>query len=357
MKPDAENQPGTLPVRKIRHAASDLGIESATVLVAVSGGCDSVALLRGLHKLRTTLGLKLVVAHFNHGWRGEESDADAAWVEALAEKLKLPCVCESRDSKRDPLANSTSNAATTPAGAPSEESARRDRYEFLTRTALEHCCGFIAVGHTADDQTETVLHHILRGTGLAGLRGMAATRQLDNEVTLVRPFLECQRTELETWMRSISQDWRTDRTNANLDFTRNRIRHELLPLLEEQFNPQVRRVLSTLSCQADEASALVRTLAEEALPEVVLTSSADHPTTDSIRLDSDALRRLPAVVRRETLVLAWKQQGWPLQSMSFSHWKKLAAIVESGGALTLPGNVDARLRGGLLVLKKTTNSE
>jgi tRNA(Ile)-lysidine synthase len=357
VKTDTENKPGASPLPQIRDAANSLGIETATVLVAVSGGCDSVALLRGLHELRTSLDLKFVVAHFNHGWRAEESDADAVWVEALAEQLNLPCVSESRDSKRDPLANSTSTTATPSAGSASEESARRDRYEFLARAAFENGCQFIAVGHTADDQTETVLHHILRGTGLAGLRGIAATRQLDNEVTLVRPILECRRTELEAWMRSISQDWRTDRTNASLDFTRNRIRHELLPLLEEQFNPQVRRVLATLSCQAEEAGDLVRTLAEKALPEVILTSSADDSTVDSIRLDGGVLRRLPAIVRRETLVLAWKQQGWPLQGMSFFHWQNLAAIAESGGAMTLPGNVDARLRGGLLVLRKTTNGE
>jgi len=347
VKPDAETRPGASPLRQIGQAARNLSIESATLLVAVSGGCDSVALLRGLHELQVTLNLKLVVAHLNHGWRGEESDADASWVESLAAKLELPCVSESCRPQRESLAESAQPAATAAVNPASEESARRDRYEFLTRVAAEHSCQFIAAGHTADDQAETVLHHILRGTGLAGLRGIAPTRTISEGVALVRPLLEIRRADLENWLTTISQDWRTDRTNFDTSFTRNRIRNELIPLLESQFNPQVRRVLATLAQQAGEVSGFIRELAEAALPDVMLNA-----TPDSIRLDAAALSRLPPVVLREALVLAWKNQNWPLQGMSFSHWERLAEVAASGGTITLPGNVDARLRSTLLVLTR-----
>jgi len=320
----------------IAAAARKLGIESARVLVAVSGGCDSVALLRGLVDAQSTLNLTLVVAHLNQGWRGEESQQDAEWVRDLAGSLKLPSVIESARQEQK---------------ATSEESARRTRYEFLTRAAAEHDCRFVATGHTADDQAETVLHHILRGTGLSGLRGIPPTRSLADQVTLVRPLLEIPRGQLEDWLQTIGQDWRTDATNSDSRFTRNRIRHELLPLLADQFNPQIHRVLTTLATQAGEASDFVRELGEQALPDIVLSASPD-----SIRLDTTRLSELPPVVRREVLVLAWQRQNWPLQKMSFAHWQKLADIAESGGMGTLPGNVDVRMRGTMLVLTREAES-
>lgn len=324
-------------VEQIEQAARQLSMDSVRVLVAVSGGCDSMALLRGMLAIRSTLNLELIVAHLNHGWRGDESCADARWVEALAESYGLKCVVESA---------SQSERGSGDAG--SEEAAREIRYEFLIRAATRHDCRFLAVGHTADDQAETVLHHILRGTGLSGLRGMMATRPVGDGITLVRPLLEIPRAELENWLRSIDQDWRTDRTNADSNFTRNRIRNELLPLIEKQFNPQARRVLATLAQQASEVSGFVRELAETALRKIVLNS-----TPDSIRLDANALRQLPPVVLREALVLAWQQQNWPQQGMSFSHWESLASVALCGGTVSLPGKVDGRLRGTLLVLTRS----
>ena len=322
------------PPAQIEQAARQLGIESAHVLVAVSGGCDSVALLRGLLELKQSLSLELIVAHFNHGWRGDEAEADAAWVRDLAKSLELEFVAGFADEY------------SLPDGG-SEESARQDRYDFLTRTALSQRCRFVAVGHTSDDQAETVLHHILRGTGLAGLRGIPPERPLDDEITLVRPLLEIPRGGLEEWLTRIGQDWRRDRSNSDSRFTRNRIRNELLPLLATEFNPQIRRVLTTLAQQSGEVSDFVRKLAADALTETVISA-----TPDSVRLDADALSRLSPVVLRETLVLAWQQQNWPLQGMSFSHWEALAEVVSAGDAVTLPGDVDARRRGGMLVLRR-----
>lgn len=314
---------------QIADAARRLGIESNRVVVAVSGGGDSVALLKAFCELKATLKLDLTVAHLNHGWRGDESAADAEWVRKLAESLNLPIVLESAEV------------------AASEESARRLRYEFLSRTAAEGCCRFVALGHTADDQTETILHHILRGTGLSGLRGIPQKRTLNEHATLVRPLLQIPRRHLETWLQSTGQSWRTDQTNSDSDFTRNRIRIELLPLLRKQFNPQIDRVLTTLAEQAGETSQVIRELASSAFRDALASSSPA-----SIRLRLESLRPLPAPVIRETFVIVWQRQQWPLQGMTFSHWQNLAALARDGGALSLPGHIDARTRGELLVMTK-----
>ncbi len=311
-------------------------MESARVLVAVSGGCDSVALLRGLAHAPATLNLTLVVAHLNHGWRGQESQQDAEWVRNLADSLNLTSIIDSAQQDKE---------------ATSEEAARHLRYEFLVKTAGEHDCRFVATGHTADDQAETVLHHILRGTGLSGLRGIPPTRTLNNQVTLVRPLLAIPRCHLEDWLRSTGQDWRTDTTNSDSRFTRNCIRHELLPMLADRFNPQINRVLTTLATQAGEASDFVREIAEAALPGIVLSASPD-----SIRLDTSHLSELPPVVRREALVLTWQRQKWPLQKLSYAHWEKLAELAESGDMATLPGKIDVRRRGTMLVLTRNPES-
>jgi len=318
-------------VSSLDRAAEILELESGRILVAVSGGGDSVALLRGLVTLQSRLNCRIFAAHFNHRWRGQESDTDASWVQTLADSLNVPYLTA---------------AAETDLPC-SEEAARLMRYDFLTRAAVENNCCFIATGHTADDQAETVLHHILRGTGLAGLRGIPERRRITDEIQIVRPLLDCSRTSLETWLHSIGQSWRTDPANSDPGYTRNRLRTELLPHLETQFNPQVRRVLTTLASQAGEVSRFLRELAEEALPDILLSV-----TPDSARLDARPLKQLPSVLLRETLILLWHRQAWPLQGMTHAHWTNLAGVVDSGSAVTLPGRIDARLRGELLVLSR-----
>jgi len=318
-------------VSRLHRSAEKLRFESRRILVAVSGGGDSVALLRGLVTLQTQLDFQILVAHFNHRWRGSESKADAEWVQSLANALKVMCITAEADTD-------------TPC---SEDTARRRRYDFLTQTARDHRCHFIATGHTADDQAETVLHHILRGTGITGLRGIPDIRPITGDIQLIRPLLDCSRSSLEQWLHSIDQDWRVDPANSDPGYTRNRIRTDLLPQLEKQFNPQVRRVLTTLAHQAGEVSQFIRALAEETLPGILLSSAPD-----SVRLDARALEQLSPVLLRETLVLLWQKQAWPLQDMGHSHWTSLAEVVTSGPAVSLPGRVEARLRGQLLVLTR-----
>ncbi|MGZ0168026.1 MAG: tRNA lysidine(34) synthetase TilS [Planctomycetales bacterium] len=324
--------------------------EDGRVLVGVSGGADSVALLRGLACLRDETStpaaarhrFEIVAAHIDHQIR-DNSKEDADWVRALADKLELPC--------RTETANVLDRAARTHETL--EEAARKARYEALVRVAQEEDCTVIAVAHTADDQAETVLHHLVRGTSVTGLRGMLWSRpvvanSLDSDVQLIRPMLEIRRTELESWLQELGQNFRSDPTNADDALTRNRIRHQLLPMLEQNFNPQVRKALGTLAGHAAEVTDVLRSLSEK-----LAESSVVQLAEDSIRIDCPALVDQPPMLVRETLIAIWQQAGWPLKRMGHREWQKLADLVAGkAGAVSLPESVSALRRGQLLVLSR-----
>ncbi|MFN8857863.1 MAG: tRNA lysidine(34) synthetase TilS, partial [Planctomycetaceae bacterium] len=210
-------------------------------LAAVSGGADSVALLAVLRSLLPPE--RLVAAHLNHQLRGAESDDDAAWVVQLCHTWNVPLVQECR-----PVATLSAEW-----GVGLEEGARRVRYDFLQQTALQQRCRVVALAHTATDQAETVLHHLLRGTGLAGLQGIPAERPLGRECTIVRPLLDVTRGDITAYLQNLGQDFRTDSSNLTLEATRNRLRRELLPHLRAEYNPQIDRALVRLAHQAAEA--------------------------------------------------------------------------------------------------------
>jgi len=309
------------------------------VLVALSGGPDSVALFRGLLSLRESAGIRLYVGHVNHRLRKRDSDADADWVRQVSETHDVPCDIRTVET----IPGSTS-------GESLEESARRMRYDLLTTAAQEAACSAIAVAHTADDQAETILHHLVRGTGITGLQGMPRTRRLSESVNLARPLLDVSRTDVEAWLSSIDQTARTDASNSDTTLTRNRIRHSLLPLLATDFNPQISRVLSTLAIQASELADFVGKNAAELVSDVRLVT-----TPDSVRIDCEAFRNQPIVLVREALRRIWQDQDWPQQRMGFREWQRLAEIAIEGGAVSLPERIDARRRGSLLVLTRSTS--
>jgi tRNA(Ile)-lysidine synthase len=221
-----------------------------TVLVAVSGGSDSVALLRGLAAIRIAGPGRLVVGHFNHGWRGQESEADEQFVTSLAAQLELP-------TEVGQAARSTSSSGPDPRDGRkskrTEAAARRARYRFLEETATRLGARYVVTAHTADDQAETILQRIIRGTGIAGLAGIRRARPLGPAVTLLRPVLEFRRCELRAYLQSLGQEFREDASNADRRFTRNRIRHELLPLLTEHYYPGAAESLIRLGTLAAEA--------------------------------------------------------------------------------------------------------
>lgn len=224
----------------VRAGYSGSGI---TLVVAASGGPDSSALLHSLHRLSGRHRINLHVAHLHHDIRGEESDQDAQFVANLAQQLGLPATVE----KEDPLAYQREHRISS-----FEQVTREMRYSFLHRVALAQGAPAVAVGHTADDQAETVLEHILRGSGLHGLVGMIELAPWPwppnaAGVTVFRPLLEVAKAATVAYCEALDQQYRQDSDNYQLKFTRNRVRHELLPRLAADYNPRIIDSLIRLS--------------------------------------------------------------------------------------------------------------
>ena len=227
--------------------------------LAVSGGSDSAALLRVLLELRSELGMVLSVVHFNHKLRGGESDDDEKFVAELARKNNLEVHCDSADVATVASAKRQSIETT----------ARELRYDYfrkLLQPDINNPCADqslridkIATGHTLDDQAETVLMRVLRGTGMRGLGGIYPAVELQDEYDaavgeVIRPLLTVRRRELEQYLNNLGQPWREDSSNRDPKFTRNRVRHVVLPLLEQEFNPSIAKGLAELAdiAQAEE---------------------------------------------------------------------------------------------------------
>jgi tRNA(Ile)-lysidine synthase len=228
--------------------------------VAVSGGPDSVALLLLLLETCNDLGIVLSVVHLNHKLRGRASDADEKFVAQLAAKHGLDFHVE----RVDIAAQAKREKANL------EDAARRARYDFFSRLIAENKVDRVATAHTADDQAETVLAHILRGTGLAGLAGIHPATE-----SVIRPLLHVRRADLHTYLRSKKQTWREDATNRDTTRTRARIRKKLLPLLEKQFQPEVVRHLVSLAEFAREDEAFLDLLARQRCHALVAKTAGD----------------------------------------------------------------------------------
>jgi tRNA(Ile)-lysidine synthase len=218
------------------------------ILVAVSGGADSVALLHVLLKLRPKYRWLLHVAHLDHSLRGRESDRDADFVRRLAQRLKVPFTGHKADV----------SFYARKAKLSIEQAARELRYEFLNRIAASQGLNKIAIAHNANDQVETILLFLVRGSGKSGLSGMPLSR--DN---IVRPLLECWRPEIEKYLRENKIPFRTDSTNLETDFLRNRIRLRLLPSLAKEYNSQIYRHIFQLGEIERQEDAFLRGLAFE----------------------------------------------------------------------------------------------
>ena len=273
----------------------DLIKPGSRCLLAVSGGPDSTALCAAMIELATSgaLPLALGAAHFDHGMR-TASARDAEWVAAFAQRQGLAFIGERGDVPRLRKERHLSL----------EEAAREARMEFLERAAVDWGAGFVATGHTLDDQAETVLFRILRGTGLAGLAGIPLSRSISEaspDVRLVRPMLGVSRREVIEYLSSRGLDYLTDETNFDTaGQTRARIRHELLPALAAGFNPNVRDALVRLGGRAAEAEAVIRTAAVERLAGT-LPGPGARP--DELRLPV-ALLDCPQALRAEIFALA-----------------------------------------------------
>jgi tRNA(Ile)-lysidine synthase len=304
-----------------------------TVLAAVSGGPDSVAMLHILAGLRSDFGFELRVAHLDHRFRGEASRDDATFVRDLAARLGLEYTCEEVNVPEFVLVNRMSK----------QDAARMLRYRFLEKTAKLHYCQRIATGHTADDQAETVLMRVIRGAGPDGLAGIPPKR----DGTIIRPLIAVWRSEIEGYLAAHGQSYRTDASNLESEYVRNRVRNELLPLLAT-YNPNIKRTLVTLgTVMADVSSHLAR-LTDEAVREVVLRARMGQFALDLTKLTGydEALQR--SLFRR-----LFESLRPDLAPLSFHHVEKLLSLVkrgEVGASVELPSGGQARLEHGCLVL-------
>jgi tRNA(Ile)-lysidine synthase len=309
------------------------------VVLGVSGGADSIALVRVMVGLKERHGARgeLYVGHLNHGLRGNAADADESWLRSLCDRLKLKLDVEKMDI----------STIAAEKGDGWEAAARSARYMFFQALAEQSGARFVVTGHTANDQVETVLHRIVRGTGIEGLAGIAKARALTSGVALVRPMLDLKRQDVLDYLAAIGQEYRTDATNQDSQWSRNRLRHELLPQLRERYNPQVNTAVLRLAMQAGEAQQVVAGLAA-ALAERCVAAKLPR-----IEVDCAALEGQPVILVREVFKFAWRQAGWPEQSMGFEEWQKLALLAtdQVRRTLNLPGGIRVKRDGRLVVLE------
>lgn len=312
--------------------------QDVTCIVAVSGGADSVALLRLFSELRdqTDGDGQLIVAHFNHGWRGDESDEDESFVRSLSGQLSRRIESGSLNSGSEPI-------------APTEVAARNARYDYLLELAHRTGARYIATAHTSDDQAETILHRILRGTGIQGLAGIPGMRSLSESVNVVRPLLDVSRAEVVEYLDSIGQSFRIDSTNYDCKFTRNQIRHELLPKIRDDYNAGVNEALIRLGKLALETQ-----LELSSQLEGDLTDSVNRGDNGQVTVDRRVLSSLSPLMQRELFRTVWQSEGWPLQEMGFEQWTLLTNVGTSTGPThaNLPGNIQVTVQDKVIRMKK-----
>ncbi len=329
-------------IQRVQTAIEEQGLlpTGEPVIVGVSGGPDSLCLLHLLRQIAPAYDATLHVGHLNHGIRPSAA-AEAAHVAQRCRQWHLACTIETVDVPAHAAAH----------GLSLEEAARQARYAFLGRLAHQLGSHTIAVGHNADDQVETVLMHLLRGSGLAGLRGMRPRTPLDElrlglepevaarvqrGVTLVRPLLEVTRAEIEAYCQEHGIEPLYDASNLDTTLFRNRIRHELLPTLAS-YNPRIRTVLRRMAEALTGDYDVLRGLLAETWPAVVR-----HETGEHIMMDLSALRELPVGLQRSVLREGVQRLRQSLRDISYEHVEAALEILmrgQTGDQATLPGGL------------------
>ena len=312
---------------EVEAALRDSFAGAASLVVAVSGGPDSMALLHALLYMRGRLGLSLRGAHLDHGLRGEAGAADAAFAANAFSAAGVPYDIEKADVAAYRAAH----------GLSLEQAAREVRYAFLARVYREHGADAVALGHTADDQAETILMHVVRGSGLTGLRGMEASsaRRVEGaEMRLVRPLLGVTRADTEAYCRALGLRPRMDESNLSPDFTRNRVRAELLPLLEE-LNPAVRDALLRLSTSAARELSYLDAEVDR------LWEDAAEVGEDRVALDRRTVGRLPPAPQAHLLRRAVATVKGDLDGVHLRHADDMMRLLKgpAGRAIDLPGRL------------------
>lgn len=322
-------------------AAEDLWPPAGRLLLAVSGGQDSTALLLALTRLAPRRHTQLVVAHFDHGLRGPEAAGrELAFVQGLCVEHGLPLVAGSANVR----------ARAREDGMSLEEAARACRYQFLAGAAREQGCSHVATGHTATDQAETVLLHLLRGSGLRGLGGMAPRSAWplpgNEDLMLVRPLLSLSREETLAYCRAYGVEPLADESNQSPVYLRNRVRQQVLPLLRE-LNPAVEHALARLARAARADDTFLDSLAANAV----------RATADGVALPRAELSTWPEGLRQRALQIALERLVGDRRDIGERHLRALQRLLQggrSGDSLDLPRGVRALLTRDDLLLARGT---
>ncbi|MEI8210679.1 MAG: tRNA lysidine(34) synthetase TilS [Planctomycetota bacterium] len=311
---------------------------NTAIVVAVSGGPDSVALLHALHKIVGSVGdagTRLVVAHVNHSLRGAESDEDAAFVDRMARSLSLECVTCS---------------LAPPGGAedwsPSEDFLRNARHRFLRDVAERFEASWIATGHTANDVVETLLQRLLRGSGPAGLASIQPIRRLNPRTHLVHPLLGVDKAAVLEYLQDHGLAYRVDSSNESDRYTRNRIRHQLLPYLREfAGGDSLDERLRTAAQWIREEHEVI-----EAMANRWVSAQCVLRGNDGFEMPLAHALSEPWAVVRQGLVDLWHERGWPLRAMSAQHWDRMRRWFKKSSQtphpqrLQLPDSLSASVR-------------
>ena len=311
------------------------------VLLAVSGGADSIALLHIMHGLvdQGILHIELACIHVNHGLRGAAGDADEAFVAEQAAKLKLPMKTRTVDV--------ATHAQTHRLSV--ETAGRQLRLACLSEIARSQRCTWIATGHQKDDNAETVVHRLRRGTGFRGLGGIWPARQLREGLTWARPLLDTTRDEIVAYLQSRNLKWREDRTNADCIHTRNYIRHRLLPELQRETAGSLVEQLASLALSSQRLYARVAEQAKIAETQYVRTD------TDQCLIETEILATLPGLVAVELIRRQLVHLGCGEQNLTTCHYQGILALATSDlmvKAPILPGGFVAYRRSGRVILRR-----
>jgi len=316
------------------------------ILLAVSGGADSIALLHVLTALQGQgrLAVEFVCAHINHRLRAAESDADERFVVEEATRLHLPAAVRSVEVQTFARTHRLSL----------ETAGRQLRLARLSEIAREQGCTWIATGHQKNDNAETVLHRLQRGTGFRGLAGIRPVRRLDDDLRLARPLLCVTREEIVRYLDEHDLRWREDRTNTDATYTRNFIRHRLLPLLQRESRTPIVEELSQLAIAAGKLYDRIRREAERAWDTIVQVDG------NEIRIDASGLASLPELVAIELIRRALVSVGCGERDLTEYHYRGVLQSAREGAAgkgRSLPGGFAARYESGRIVLHKARQRE
>lgn len=305
------------------------------VIAGVSGGADSMCMLLILLSLKQELDLDIIVAHVNHGIRGEEAKRDADFVEAFCADKGLAFELANADIPR--IAKET--------GTTSEEAGRNYRYSFFCELAEKYRAEKIAVAHNSDDNAETVLFNIFRGSGIGGLKGILPKRSISckgSKYTLIRPVLVLSRAEIEEGLEEAGQDFCTDRTNSEDTYARNRLRNTILPMARDNINTNVYGHIESLSRQA----ALVYDFIEQ---ETDKYASCINPVTDEdgsktgVSIDIPSIVKLHRVLKQSLIRRAFEMVSGKLKDVEETHIEAIEDLInkQSGKRISLPYDITA----------------